>query len=197
MLLLLALAWRLTKELEIIYASALFAVVLMPIVLWITRLEIRSIHPSRPVAIILLIAIVAAAFTLFFTIGLPPVLRDIKSFSDDLPAKIPDIVAKLKRIPLANRIGIDAVAARAENAATVTATYLVTSLPNWLSHVFDILTAAFLCVYFMLEGEHAYKFFLSLFGLEQRRRLDATLQIAEIRMSKWLLGQGLLMVILG
>jgi len=169
----------------------------MPIVLWITRLNIRGIHPSRPVAIILLIAAVALALTLFFTLGLPPVLRDIKSFSDDLPGKIPGVVAKLKRIPMADKIGIDSLAARAENAVTATATYLFTSLPLWLSHVFDILTTAFLCIYFMLEGEHAYKFFLSLFHLDQRRRLDATLQKAELRMSKWLLGQGLLMLILG
>jgi predicted PurR-regulated permease PerM len=36
-----------------------------------------------------------------------------------------------------------------------------------------------------------------LFPVEHRERLDATLQRAEIRMGKWLLGQGSLMLILG
>jgi len=39
--------------------------------------------------------------------------------------------------------------------------------------------------------------FLSLFPLPQRSRLNATLQKADQKVSKWLLGQGLLMLILG
>ena len=70
-------------------------------------------------------------------------------------------------------------------------------MPLWLSHLFDILTAVFLCIYFMLEGEHAYRFFLSLFPTDQRSRLNTTLKRAERKMSKWLIGQGTLMLILG
>jgi len=193
----LALVWRLAKEIEILYVSALFAVVLMPIVISIMRINIRGWHPPRALAIILLIAGVALVLTIFFTLGLPPVLHDLRAFSDDLPHRIPEVVAKLKKLPFADKIGIDSLAERTENAATATASYLFTSLPLWLTHVFDILTTAFLCIYFMLEGEYAYKFFLSLFHIDQRRRLDATLQRAEQKMSKWLLGQGLLMLILG
>jgi predicted PurR-regulated permease PerM len=195
--LLLALAWKLEKELEIIYVSALFAVVLMPVVVSIMKLNVRGIHPSRPVAIVLLIAAAILAITIFFTVGLPPVMHDLRSFSDDLPHRLPAIVARIKKIPMADKIGIDSLAARAENGVAATASYLFTSLPLWLSHIFDLLTASFLCIYFMLEGEHAYKFFLSLFRLDQRRRLDAALHKADLKMSKWLLGQGLLMLILG
>jgi predicted PurR-regulated permease PerM len=49
----------------------------------------------------------------------------------------------------------------------------------------------------MLEGEYAYRFFLSLFRADHRHRLDLTLKRAERKVSKWLLGQGLLMLILG
>jgi len=49
----------------------------------------------------------------------------------------------------------------------------------------------------MLEGEHAYAWFLSIVPEGQRDRLDRALGRAEIRMGKWLLGQGLLMLILG
>ena len=196
-LVLIGLAWKLTKELEILYVSALFAVVLMPIVNAISTLNLRGRRPSRPIAIVILIAGVLLALTLFFTLGLPPVLRDLREFTTELPQRIPAIVARLKKIPMADRIGIESVAQRAEGAVSATAGFLLTSLPTWLTHIFDILTAAFLCIYFMLEGEEAYKFFLSLFRREHRTRLDQTLRTADTKMSKWLLGQGLLMLILG
>jgi predicted PurR-regulated permease PerM len=196
-LLLLALAYTLRKELLILYVSALFAVVLMPAVTRITQLNLRGYHPSRAVAIILLIVGVAGILAFFFTTGLPPVLNDLRSFSEDLPQRIPGVVAKIKKIPLADRFGIDAVAQRAAGAFDATATYLFTSLPLWLSHLFDILTAAFLCIYFMLEGEYAYRFFLSLFPATQRHRLNHTLKRADRKVSKWLVGQGTLMLILG
>jgi len=196
-LLFLALAWALRKELLILYVSALFAVVLTPIVAFITQLDIRSYRPSRGVAIIFLIAAVAGFLALFFTTGLPPVLRDLRQFSIDLPTRIPEFLLKLKRVPFADRFGIETLAQRAAGAFDATASYLFTSLPLWLTHLFDILTGAFLCVYFMLEGEHAYRFFLSLFPADQRGRLNNTLIRAERKISKWLLGQGTLMLILG
>jgi predicted PurR-regulated permease PerM len=169
----------------------------MPAVTRITQLNLRGYHPSRAVAIVLLIVAVAGVLALFFTTGLPPVLRDLRQFSDELPQRIPGIVDKLKRIPFANRFGVDAIAQRTFGAIDTTASYLFTSLPLWLSHVFDILTAAFLCIYFMLEGEYAYRFFLSLFPTHQRSRLDQTFKRAERKISKWLVGQGTLMLILG
>jgi predicted PurR-regulated permease PerM len=194
----LLLAYQLAQELEILYVSALFAVVLMPIVNRITATNFfRGHRPSRGVAIVILIAGSISLLAVFLTVGLPPVLRDLHQFSDDLPQRLPVFVARLKKIPFADRFGLDSVAARAENAATATASYLFTSLPQWLSHVFDILTTVFLCIYFMLEGEYAYRFFLSLFRADHRHRLDLTLKRAERKVSKWLLGQGLLMLILG
>jgi len=196
-LLLLALAWTLQKELLILYVSALFAVVLMPAVKFITKLNLRGYHPSRAVGILILIVAVALILAFFFTTGLPPVLRDLSNFSAELPQRVPEIVAKVKKIPFADRFGLDSIVQRAETAFTATAGYLFTSLPLWLSHLFDIVTAAFLCIYFMLEGEYAYRFFLSLFPTAQRHRLNNTLRRAERKVSKWLLGQGALMLILG
>jgi predicted PurR-regulated permease PerM len=193
----LALAWTLKKELLIIYVGALFAAVLIPVVTRITKFEYHGHSPSRPAAIFLLITGVTITLGIFFTVGLPPVLRDLSNFSDELPTRIPQIVARIKRVPMADKVGIDSIVQRTEGALTATASYLVTSLPNWLSHLFDILSAAFLCIYFMLEGENAYRFFLSLFPSAQRHRLDATLLRADHKISKWLLGQGLLMLTLG
>jgi predicted PurR-regulated permease PerM len=196
-LLALYLAWHLLKELEIIYVSALFAVVLTRLVARITKIEIRSYRPSRGVAIVILIAAVLVALTIFFTFGLPPVVRDLRQFSAELPQRSHETINRINKLPFASKFNVDSMIQRAESAVTETASYLFTSLPTWLSHVFDILTAAFLCIYFMLEGEYAYRFFLSLFPYQQRSRLDNTLQKAELKISKWLVGQGLLMLILG
>lgn len=190
-------AWHLLKELEILYVSALFAVVLTPLVDWICELQIRSWRPSRIIGIITLILAVVSVLGLFLVIALPPVLNDLRSFVTDLPQRLPQIVARLKHLPYADKLGLDTLATRLQNGIEATAGYLVTSLPMWLSHIFDVLTTAFLTIYFMLEGDHAYRFFLSLFNPEPRLRLDLTLQRAELKMSKWLLGQGLLMAILG
>ena len=73
----------------------------------------------------------------------------------------------------------------------------MTSLPNWLSHLFDIVSAIFLCIYFMLDGDRAYNFALSLFPTPHRQRLKTTLGRADDKISNWLIGQGLLMLILG
>ena len=57
--------------------------------------------------------------------------------------------------------------------------------------------SSFLPIYFMLEGDEAYRFALSFFPPKPRERLDKTLMRADARMGKWLIGQGGLMLILG
>jgi predicted PurR-regulated permease PerM len=54
-----------------------------------------------------------------------------------------------------------------------------------------------LTVYFTLEGDIAYRWAMSFFPIAYRPRLDSALRRAEVRMGKWLLGQGALMLILG
>jgi len=71
------------------------------------------------------------------------------------------------------------------------------SIKDWAGKLADIAMGLILTIYFMLEGEHAYHWFLSFFPLESRDRLDKTLRRAEIRMGKWLFAQGSLMLILG
>ncbi len=194
----LALAWRLREVLELVYVSALFAVVLLPIVQSIMAIELRGgRHISKPVAIVCLLAIVFLALALFFTVALPPVIRDIHNFADDLPGRIPPIEARLKKIPIADKFGFENIAEKVEGALSATASYLFASFPLWMGRIFDLLTAFILCVYFMLEGDKAYEWILSLFSAENARRLNATLAKADVRMSKWLLGQGSLMLILG
>lgn len=194
----LALAWELRDVLLLVYVSALFAVVLMPVVNGIVRFEMRGgRRVSRGLAITILIGSAILLITVLLAIGLPPVIRDIRQFANDLPQRLPEMVNRLRRLPMADRLGIDDMAQRIENALSATAGYLIASAPKWAARIFDILTAIVLCVYFMLEGDHAYQWIMSLLAIPDRLRLAVTLEKAEIRMSRWLFGQTLLMLILG
>jgi predicted PurR-regulated permease PerM len=192
-LLVLGLAWQLRRVLEIVYVSGLFAVVLMPVVQRIMLFKIRKYRPSKPVAILGLVLSVFLALMIFLWIGLPPVIHDIRDFATDLPARLPGLVAKIKKMPIADKIGVDDLAAKAESMASSFASYLIASFPLWMSRLADIVTSFILCIYFMLEGDAAYEYFKGV----TRARLARTLVVAEHRMSKWLIGQGALMLILG
>jgi len=181
----------------LIYVSALFAVVLGPIVQRIMRLRIRKYTPSRPVAIVALVFSVFAAITLFLYIGLPPVARDIKNFATDLPPRIPGIIVKLKHLPMADKLGVDSLAAKSEAALAATAQYLFATAPEWVGHFLDLINAFVLCIYFMLEGDAVYYYLLSFVPAHSRERLARTLVVGEVRMSSWLIGQLSLMLILG
>ena len=195
--LLLALAWRLRSVLELVYVSALFAVVLMPVVQNIMQLRIRGWSPSRPIAIVALVIVVFGGLALFLILGLPPVVHDTQHFAADLPRRIPTVIAHLKRLPMADKFGFDSLAQKSETAISSTAEYILATAPLWLARIFDLFTAFFLCIYFMLEGEFVYFYLLSFFPPESSERLAKTLIVAELRMSKWLIGQGALMLILG
>jgi predicted PurR-regulated permease PerM len=193
----LALAWRLRAVLELVYVSALFAVVLMPIVQNIMHLRIGKWSPSRPLAIVTLVFSVFLTLTLFLIFALPPVMHDIQHFAADLPRRIPAVIARIKGLPFADKFGFDSIAKKSEGAISSTAQYLLATAPLWLARIFDLITAFILCIYFMMEGEFVYFYFLSFFSTDSRERLAKTLVVAEARMSSWFIGQTALMLILG
>jgi predicted PurR-regulated permease PerM len=89
------------------------------------------------------------------------------------------------------------ISSRLQGFVSQAATYLLFSISDWAGKLFDFVMGVILTIYFILEGDHAYRWFLSFFPHGRRERLDKALQRAEIRMGKWLLGQGSLMLILG
>ena len=197
MVVLLDVLWTLRGVLEIVYVSALFAVVLTPIVQQVRKLRIFGRNPSRAAAVLGLVIAVFLILALFFILAMPPVLHDIEHFSADLPSRLPAVGARLRHLPLAQRFGADSIGEKIQNLAASTASYIFASAPKWMARIMDVVTAGILCVYFMLEGEFAYFYFLSFIPFEYRDRLARTLVAAEGRMSKWLIGQAGLMVILG
>jgi predicted PurR-regulated permease PerM len=169
----------------------------MPLVQKIMCLHIGKWSPSRPVAIVTLVFSVFLVLSLFLVFALPPVMHDIQRFAEDLPARIPAVIARIKHLPLADKFGVDSLAQKSEGALSSIAQYLFATAPLWLARIFDLFTALILCIYFMLEGEFVYFYFLSFFTDDSRDRLAKTLVVAEVRMSSWFVGQVALMVILG
>jgi predicted PurR-regulated permease PerM len=190
-------AWHVREALVLIYVSALFAVVLMPVVRAITSLRIGKWNPGRGMAIFILFCIVGGAVTLFVTFALPPVIKDLREFARELPTRGPQLLARIHKLPMAEHVNVAALNTKLQDFVSNFATYLIYSIRDWAHKLFDVITGIILTVYFMLEGGTAYSWLLSFFPMERRQRLDITLGRAEIRMGKWLLGQGALMLVLG
>jgi predicted PurR-regulated permease PerM len=191
------LAWLVRDVLMLVYVSALFAVVLSPVVRWTSQIRIGRRQPFKGSAILFLLVTVAAALTAFGFLALPPVIRDLQEFGREMPTRLPNLLAKLKAIPFADRLNTDDISSRLQDFASHAATYLLLSIGDWAGKVFNVVMGFILTVYFILEGDHAYRWFLSFIPIESRDRLDRTLRRAEVRMGKWLVGQGSLMLILG
>jgi predicted PurR-regulated permease PerM len=191
------LAWLIRDVLVLLYVSALFAVVLTPTVRFTSQLRIRRWQPFKGSAVFILLLAAAGALTAFGFLALPPVLSDLQGFSREMPARMPGLLEKLKNIPLAQQLDTADVTSRLQDFVSRAATYLLFSISDWAGKLFDLVMGFILTIYFILEGDHAYRWFLSFFPLDRRERLDKALQRAEIRMGKWLIGQGSLMLIMG
>jgi predicted PurR-regulated permease PerM len=193
----LATAYLMRQILMLLYVSALFAVVLSPVIRAISRIPIGKWHPGRGLAIFLLLLSLAAAATLFFAFALPPVLRDVQSLVSELPTRGPQLLDQLHRVPFVSHLNLSGINSKLQGFASNFAEYLFLSISSWASKLADVGAVLFLTVYFMLEGDEAYHWMLSFFPKSARGRLNDTLLRADARMGKWLVGQGGLMLILG
>lgn len=190
-------AWHVRGELIIIYVSALFAVVFMPVLSAIMKLRIGRWSPGRGMAVFILFLIGVVSVAAFVALALPPVMRDLREFATELPTRGPELLSRIRRFPFSEHVNVAALNARLQDIASNLAAYLLHSISGWAQGFFDIIIGVVLTVYFMLEGDKAYLWLLSFVPAEKRRRLASTLARAEVRMGKWLLGQGALMLILG
>lgn len=191
-------AWVERGLLILFYVSALFAVVLSPVVRATSRVRIGRWRPFEgAAAVFILLLAVAATLTAFGFLALPPVIRDLQSLSGELPTRIPPLIARFKQIPFADRIDPADAISWIQTSLSSAATYLLLSFKAWAGALVQVIAGFVLTLYFILEGDVAYRWVLSFVPQEPRQRLDATLRRAAVRMQKWLIGQLSLMLILG
>lgn len=189
-------AWVVRDVLVLLYVSGLFAVVFLPVVHAVEGIRVGRWHPFRKIAVLVILAAAVGLVVLFAALALPPVVRDLQEFSKEAPSRLPGLLDKLRRIPFADRIDTDAIIVRLQDFASSAATYLILSFRDWAGRLFTIIMGVVLTIYFIEEGDAAYEWFLSFFNPESHARIDLTLQRAKVRMGRWLLGQGSLMLIL-
>jgi predicted PurR-regulated permease PerM len=192
-LLVLWIAYLVRDVLLLIYVSALFAVVLSPAIGGIQRLHLGRWRASRGFALIFLILMLVLAATLFMAFAFPPIYRDARQFAADWPKHLVSLSDSVRNVPFANRIDTaELQKLAAEIVGGAGGLFL-----NLAGGIFGIFTAVILTAYFIIDGERAFRWVVSLFPLDHQQRLRSTLLNAERRMRNWLVGQGLLMSCLG
>lgn len=190
------LAWLARDALLLLYVSALFAVVLMPVVHAIERMQIRRWRPGKAATVLIMLVALGAFLTGFGFLAIPPVAHDLQQLSGQTPA-LPQLLTKLHRIPIIDHLNSAQFSERIQTIASHAAGDILLSVRSWAGKVMDVLTGIILTVYFILEGDKAYRWFLSFLSPRRRERLNQTLRRASERMGRWLLGQLSLMLILG
>ena len=190
-------AWLVRDVLVLLYVSALFAVAFTPVVRAVGRVRIGKWRPLKGRAVLFLLLAIVGGLTAFGYFAIPPVLHDLDQLSGQAPSKVPELMGKLRHLPFGDRLDDGEIIDKLQGFAGQVATVTLLSVKSWAGKVADVISGLVLTLYFILEGDQAYRWFLSFFPQPRRGRLQGTLQRAADRMGGWLLGQASLMLILG
>jgi len=186
-------AYTTRDVLLLIYVSALFAVVISPAINGIRRLKINDWRPGRGFAIVVLMAALILMISLVLVFAVPPIYRDARAFASEWPRHLSAITQRLKGLPFSvelNPADLEKYGAEIVGGAAGL-------FRNVAGGIFGFFTGIILTAYFIIDGVRAFHWSISLFPIQHQSRLAATLLRAELRMRKWLVGQGLLMLSLG
>jgi predicted PurR-regulated permease PerM len=190
-------AWLVRDVLVLLYVSALFAVALTPLVQAVSGLKVGKWQPFKGIGLLVLLLAAGGGLALFGFLALPPVISDLQSFAQELPTRLPAILAQVKKLGFMQGPQAAALITKVQDVASGAASYVLASARDWAGGLFNVVMGIVMTIYFILEGDQAYAWFLSLVHPAQRGRLDGALRRAETRMASWLVGQGSLMLILG
>ncbi len=179
--------------LMLIYVSILLAVVLNPAVEFVRRFHIGHWWPGRAAAIVIIAVALLGMAVVFVTLMLPPIYRDLEAFTADLPHRTALFYERIRRLPLAGQV--DPATLQQHAAAAVGGA--VGLFTNIAGALFAFFSCLILTVYFIIDGNRAFRWTVSLVPAKARRRLETTMLKAERRVRHWLVGQLALMLILG
>lgn len=177
----------------LIYVAALAAVVVFPGVELVQKLHLGRWRPSRGFAILLVILTGLVLLTVVLIFALPPIFHDLRTLATESPQRAAAIAEKLQRIPYADRVDLGTL----QQHAAAAAGGLVGIFTGVAGGVFAFFSWLVMTAYFIIDGEHVFRWTMSLFGRHQRARLEPTLARAQRRVRRWLIGQTSLMLILG
>src|SRR3954468_22610599 len=190
---LLYVAYQAMAVVLLVYVSALFAVVLAPAIEVIRRGRIAGWHPGRGVAVLAILLAIVVFFGLFAIFAVPPIYRDAQALIQNWPARMAALTQKLHGIPFLENVNPGNLAQSPGDL--IGGAFGV--FKNVAGAVFVTFYWFILTTYFILDGERAFHWAMSMIPFEHRDRLEGALIRAETRMRHWLVGQGALMLILG
>ncbi len=179
--------------LMLIYVSALLAVVISPAVEAVRKLHIGHWWPTRGAAIFIIVVVLLAALTIFFAYVLPPIFRDVEAFSSDLPQRTAKLQQRLRHIPFGAQLDPESL----QQHIATTFGGALGLLGGLAGGLFAFFSCLILTVYFIIDGDRAFYWLMSLIPHGARPRLERTFLKAEHRVRHWLTGQAALMLILG
>jgi predicted PurR-regulated permease PerM len=186
-------AYEVRHVLLIIYVSALFAVVLSPVIQLIGGIHIGKWRPGHGIALLIMIVGLATVLTLFIIFALPPIFHDARSMASEWPRRLAEVSNKARSVPFLQAVDIskiDDYIAAVSGGAFGFFTGLAGS-------IFGLITGIVLTSYFIIDGERVFSWAITLMPIDQRERLSRTLLRAEDRLRHWLVGQGVLMLSIG
>ena len=189
----LLIVYLIRNSLLIIYVSCIFAIVLSPAVNWISRLRIARWHPGRGTAILLLVITVLLGLIILLGFGLPQVIADIQQLFILLPQALRRLQDHLRQFSSLPQMDWSTL----EKYASALASGVAGLLGSVASGIVSIAAVIVLTAYFILEGEELFERTMALFPSDARDRLKPVLRLAAERMRRWLMGQTVLMLILG
>jgi len=189
----LVLGFELREILLLIYVSALFAVVTAPFVKHAQRLHFGRHHSGKGIAIVLLLAAGIMVATLFAWFVLPPIFRDIHQLASDLPEKIARVRDRVHDTPWLDRLGRESWQKHSGDIAGA----LAKVVPNLAGLIVAFFSFLVMTSYFILDGERAEGWMISMMSPASGLRLHQTMLRARDRLRRWLTGQLSLMFILG
>ena len=186
-------AYEIRNVLLLIYVSALFAVVLAPVIQVIARIHIGRWRPGHGIALLILIVGLATLITLFLVFAIPPIFHDARSMASEWPRRLEEIANKARAVPFLQDLDLGKIQGYiAEISGGAFGLFR-----GLAGGIFALFTGIVLTSYFIIDGERVFTWAITLFPLDQRERLSRTLLRADDRLRHWLLGQGLIMLSIG
>jgi len=176
-----------------LYVSALFAVVLSPAVETAQRIHVGRWRPGRGLALALFMLLLLGTLAAFLLFAIPPIFRDLKGLAEDWPQKLAGLTQRFRNLPFAGHLDPAAL----EQSAAVALGGAVGFFASLAGGLLGLFSGIILVAYFILDGEHAFYWIMSMVPHRQRDRLQTALLHAERRVRNWLVGQIALMLIMG
>ena len=187
------LAFQVRSVLLLIYVSALFAIVLSPAIRFVRSFQVGEWRPGRGLAILILLLSVLGVIVLFLVFALPPIFRDASALGSNWHVHITEMTVRIHKIPFLENFNPSSLQ-QYGSGAVGGAFGLFRGLAGGILGLFS---AFIMIAYFILDGDRAAAWMVSLFPRQHQIRLFATMHKAERRVRHWLVGQLMLMAILG